>query len=168
MMTSAEQVGERERLAGRVRRIGRAVAVAGVVLPLLLIGGLKFTAFEAEALVPLISSAPWMAWMYTVFGESGTSYLIGAVEITAALLIVLAVRWPFAGVVGGTLAALIFLGTTSLLLVAPIWEPAAGGFPALGGMGQFLIKDIALLGISLTVLAESMLRSVASRRVLTE
>jgi uncharacterized membrane protein YkgB len=143
--------------------MGRVVAVAGVVLPLLLIGGMKFTTFEAEALKPLIGSTPWMAWMYSVFGETGTPYLIGVSEISAAVLLVLAIRWPYAGVVGGAIAALIFLGTTSLLLVAPIWEPAAGGFPALSGVGQFLIKDIALLGISLTMLGESMLRSVAAR-----
>jgi uncharacterized membrane protein YkgB len=134
------------------------VAVAGVVLPLLMIGGMKFTRFEIEALEPMISSAPWMAWMYRAFGVTGTSYLIGVAEITAAMLLVLAIRWPIAGVFGGTIASLIFLGTTSLMIAVPIWEPAAGGFPALSGAGQFLIKDIALLGISLTVLGESMLK----------
>lgn len=142
-----------------IQRVGRVVALTGVVLPLLLIGGMKFTQFEAEALKPVIGSAPWLAWMYRAFGEAGTSYLLGVVEITTAVLLVASFRFPRAGVVGGALSALIFLVTTSLLLAVPIWEPAAGGFPALSGAGQFLLKDIALLGISLVVMGESMARS---------
>ena len=36
------------RRATMIERTGRAVALAGVVLPLLLIGGLKFTRYEVE------------------------------------------------------------------------------------------------------------------------
>ena len=142
-----------------MQRVGRIIALTGVVLPLLLIGGMKFTAFEVEALTPMIGSAPWLAWMYRAFGEAGTSYLLGAVEITTALLLVASSRFPRAGVLGGALAVLIFLVTTSLLFAVPVWEPAAGGFPALSGAGQFLLKDVALLGISLVVMGESMARS---------
>ena len=102
------------------------VALAGVVLPLLLIGGLKFTQFEVEALKPMIGSAPWLSWMYAVFGEATTSYLLG-------------VRGDYhrrccsSGHAGfhtqassvERVAALTFLTTTSLLLALPIWEPAA-------------------------------------------
>jgi uncharacterized membrane protein YkgB len=143
----------------RIRRAGRFVALAGVVLPLLFIGGLKFTQFEVEALKPLIGGAPWLSWMYAVFGEARTSYLLGVVEMTTALLLIVAPRFPRAGIVGGTIASLTFLTTTSLLFAVPIWEPAAGGFPALNGAGAFLIKDVALLGVSLAVLGESLARS---------
>jgi reactive chlorine resistance protein C len=146
-------------VASIIWRVGRVLALAGVVLPLLLIGGLKFTQFEIEALKPLVGGAPWLAWMYTAFGEAGTSYLLGGVEITTALLLIASAWSPRAGVIGGALASLIFLTTTSLLFAIPIWEPAAGGFPALSGAGQFLLKDVALLGISLVVLSESMARA---------
>lgn len=43
---------ESRSLADMVQRAGRMVALAGVMLPLLLIGGLKFTRFEIEALKP--------------------------------------------------------------------------------------------------------------------
>ena len=145
-------------VAGSIRRSGRIVALAGVVLPLLLIGGLKFTPFEVEALKPLIGGAPWLAWMYPAFGEAGASYFLGVVEIATALLLAASPWSPRAGVVGGALGGLIFLVTVSLLFALPIWEPAAGGFPALSGAGQFLIKDVALLGISLAVLGESLAR----------
>ena len=138
------------------------LALAGVVLPLLLIGGLKFTRFEVEALKPMIGGTPWLAWMYPVFGEAGASYFLGVVEIATALLLIASPWFPRAGVVGGALGGLTFLVTVSLLFAFPIWEPAAGGFPALGAAGQFLIKDVALLGISLVVLGESLARLAGS------
>ena len=44
-----------------------------------------------------------------------------------------------------------FLTTLSFLGTTPgVWETSLGGFPALSAIpGQFLIKDLALLGISL-------------------
>ena len=145
-------------VADAIYRAGRGLALVGVVLPLLLIGGLKFTQFEVEALKPAIGGTPWLAWMYSVFGEAGASYLLGVVELATALLLIAAPWSPRAGVVGGALGALTFLVTTSLLFALPVWEPSLGGFPALGAGGQFLIKDVALLGIALVVLGESMAR----------
>jgi uncharacterized membrane protein YkgB len=50
-----------------------------------------------------------------------------------------------------------FLTTLSFLFTTPgVWEPRAGGFPALSGFpGQFVIKDLALLGISLWSFGEA-------------
>jgi uncharacterized membrane protein YkgB len=141
-----------------IERIGRVVALFGVVLPLLMIGGLKFTAIEVAALKPVITGTPWLAWMYPVFGEAGASRLMGVVEIAAALLLLASVRIPWAGVVGGAIGALTFLVTCSLFFALPVWEAGSGGFPALNGLGSFLIKDIALLGISLVFCGESLSR----------
>jgi uncharacterized membrane protein YkgB len=144
---------------------GRAVALAGVVLPLAMIGILKFTPIEVDALKPLIGGTPWLAWLYPVFGESGASYLLGGVELlTAALLI--ASPWSVrAGVAAGALATLTFTVTVSTMLALPIWEQGSGGFPWLNALGSFLIKDVALLGVSLIVLAENVaqLRADAAR-----
>ncbi|MGH7717285.1 MAG: DUF417 family protein [Gemmatimonadaceae bacterium] len=144
--------------AGSILRTGRGLALLGVVLPLLLIGGLKFTQVEVEALVPLISSTPWLAWMHGVFGQAGASYVLGVTEIATALLLIISPWWSRAGVAGGALAGLTFLVTVTLFLTLPAWDERLGGFPALSGVGQFLIKDVALLGISLTVLGESLAR----------
>jgi reactive chlorine resistance protein C len=144
-------------VAPKCERAGRVTAMAGVILPLLLIGGMKFTTVEIEALKPLISLTPWLSWMYPAFGEAGTSYILGVVEITTAAFL-LARPWSaIAGAIGGALAALTFLVTCSIMLAFPIWEPTLG-FPALGPAGQFLIKDIALLGVALVVLGESLAR----------
>jgi uncharacterized membrane protein YkgB len=163
----AASVELRPNVASTIRRVGRAVALTGVVLPLLLIGGLKFTQFEINALKPMIGSVPWLAWMYPVFGEAGASYFLGVVEIATALLLIASPRFPRAGVLGGALGGLIFLTTTSLLFAIPIWEPAAGGFPAINGAGQFLIKDVTLLGVSLVVLGESLTRISGGGRAVT-
>ncbi|RWM81639.1 MAG: DUF417 family protein [Mesorhizobium sp.] len=145
------------RKAAAVRKAGRILALTGVIMPLLMIGGMKFTAVEIEALRPLIGGTPWLAWMYPVFGEAGASYVLGVVEIATALLLIASPWSARAGVAGGALAALIFLVTCSIMVALPIWEPALG-FPALGPAGQFLIKDIALLGIALVILGESLNR----------
>ncbi|MBY5867198.1 MULTISPECIES: YkgB family protein [Rhizobium] len=136
-------------------KAGRMLALAGVILPLLMIGGMKFTAVEIEALKPLIGGTPWLAWMYRMFGEAGAAYLLGVVEIATALLLIACPWSARAGVAGGALATLTFLVTCSIMFALPIWEPTLG-FPALGPVGQFLIKDIALLGIALVVLGESL------------
>ena len=138
-----------------ILKIGRFIALAGIVLPLLLIGGLKFTQTEVEALKPLIGGTPWLAWLYPAFGEAGASYILGIVEIATALLLVASPWAARAGVAAGALASLTFLTTCSIMLALPIWDPALG-FPALGPLGSFLIKDVALLGIAVVVLGESL------------
>ena len=134
-----------------VQRIGRLVATIGAVLPLLFIGSLKFTQPEIEALKGLIGATPWLSWLYPVFGEAGASYFLGVVEITAALLLIASFWSPRAGVAGGALAVLTFFVTSTLLLLPMAWDPQFGGFPYLGPLGQFLIKDVALLGIAIWV-----------------
>lgn len=138
-----------------VERAGRAIALMGVALPLLLIGHSKFAAFEVEALEPLIGGTPWLAWMYGVSSPVVVSRFLGVIEIATAFLLTASPWMPRAGVVGGALGTLTFCATVSILVALPIWETASGGWPALNGLGQFLIKDIALLGISLVVFGES-------------
>lgn len=148
-------------LASLIQRTGRVVALVGLVLPLLLIGGLKFTQVEIEALTPMIGATPWLAWMYPVFGEAGASYLLGGVEIVTAVLLVFSPWSPRAGLAGGALAAITFLTTCSMFAALPAWDANLGGFPALGPLGQFLIKDVALLGVALVVAGESLSRTRA-------
>jgi len=50
----------------------------------------------------------------------------------------------------GALGTLLFVITLSFLFTTPgIGDTAAGGFPALSRVGEFLIKDIVLLGASI-------------------
>lgn len=139
----------------RILAIGEIISLVGVVLPLVMIGILKFTQYEVDALKPLISATPWLAWLYAVLGYAGTSYLLGVVELIAAALLIASPWSPRAGLAAGALCALIFAATTSIMLAFPIWEPSLDGFPYLNFVGTFLVKDVALLGISLTILGKS-------------
>lgn len=149
--------GSTENWAGKILRTGRILAWVGVVLPLLMIGGLKFTPAEIEGLRPLISGTPWLGWLYPTLGVAGASYFLGVFELAAAFLLLLSPWIARAGVIGGAMAAFTLLVTSSLLIALPVWDPAIG-FPALNAGGQFLIKDIALLGIALVILGESLIR----------
>lgn len=141
-----------------VGRAGRMIALAGAILPLFLIGILKFTAVEIEGLKPLVSGTPWLAWLYHIFGVAGASYFLGVVEIATAVLLAISPWFARAAIAGGALGTLTFVLTTSILFAVPIWEPASGGFPWLNDTGTFLIKDVALLGISMTVLGNGLNR----------
>lgn len=145
--------------AGRLQRWGRIVSLVGILLPLLLIGGLKFTEPEIEALSPLIASTPWLSWLHSIFGKAGSSYFLGIVEIAAAILLMASPWSARAGLIGAALAILTFLVTSTLILLPIAWDPRLGGFPALGPFGQFVIKDIALLGVALLVAGNSLNRT---------
>lgn len=145
-----------EPYSGRLVNAGRWIALLGVVLVLLLIGILKFTQIEIDGLKPIIGGTPWLAWMYPAFGEAGASYLLGVVEIATAVLLILSPWSVRAGIAGGALASLTFFVTSTVMLAIPIWEAGSGGFPWLNVMGTFLIKDVALLGIALGILGESL------------
>jgi reactive chlorine resistance protein C len=153
---------------GRILAVGRFVGLLGVVLVLLLIGGLKFTQVEIDGLKPIIGSTPWLAWMYPAFGEAETSYLLGVIELATALFLMLSPWSARADLVGGALASLTFFVTTTIIFAAPIWETASGGFPWINELGQFLIKDVALLGVALMVFAESLARTRSKADVRTE
>jgi uncharacterized membrane protein YkgB len=49
-----------------------------------------------------------------------------------------------------------FLTTLSFLVTTPgVWEPSAGGFPAASIVGQFVLKDVVLLGAALRSFGEA-------------
>jgi reactive chlorine resistance protein C len=145
--------------ATRLQRWGRVVSLVGVLLPLLLIGGLKFTEPEIEALSPLIAGTPWLSWLHSVFGKAGSSYFLGIVEIAAAIFLMASPWSARAGLIGAGLAILTFLVTSTLIALPMAWDPRLGGFPALGPFGQFVIKDIALLGVALLVAGNCLART---------
>jgi len=81
---------------------------------------------------------------------------LGTVEVMIAVLIGLRHWSAKASALGSGFAVLMFLTTLSFVFSTPGWEPSLGGFPALSGaVGQFLVKDVVLLGASLWTLGEA-------------
>jgi len=138
-----------------LEKLGINVSRYGLVITLLLIGVLKFTAAEAHGIQPLVANSPLMSWLYRVFSLQAVSNLIGIVEIIVALLIALR---PFSAKISfiGSLGAIItFVLTVSFLFSTPGAFEFTHGLPVLGDAGQFLIKDVVLLGASIWTAAES-------------
>ena len=131
--------------------VGRELARYGLVIVVVWIGFMKFTAYEAEGIRLYVTNSPLMSWVYGFMSVRGFSALLGVVEVTTAVLVAVRPLSPRASLVGGVLAVGMFLTTLSFLFTTPgVWEPSLGGFPALSGKpGQFLIKDLVLLGVSL-------------------
>ena len=123
------------------------------------IGAMKFTAYEAGAIEGLVASSPLTSWLYSVFSLQGASNLIGATEITLAVIIALGAKFPKLALVGALGAFATFFVTSSYLLTAPVWEASLGGFPALSVVpGQFLLKDIVLLASAIFLTGDALKR----------
>ena len=140
--------------------IGGAVIRYGLAGVIGWIGLMKFTPVEAEAIRPLAAHSPLMNWAATALGVRAFSNLVGVVEVTIAALIALRPLAARASAVGSALAVGMFATTLSFLLTTPgVWEASLGGFPAISVLpGQFLLKDVVLLGASLWSLGESLAR----------
>jgi reactive chlorine resistance protein C len=140
----------------------RAVQVAatyllryGLVLVIAWIGFMKFTAYEATGIQPLVSHSPLMSWVYAIFSERAFSALLGVVEVAVATMMALRPISAKIAAIGSGLAVVMFLTTLTFILSTPGWEPSLGGFPALSVVpGQFIIKDIVLLAAALWSLGE--------------
>ena len=145
-----------------IEDIGKAIVRWGLVVLLAWIGGMKFTAYEAMGIQPLVAHSPVVGWMYDFLSVRSFSTMLGFIEIGTAVLIGLRSLSPKASAIGSVLAIGLFATTLSFLISTPGWEPTLGGFPALSAMpGQFLLKDIVLFGAAVWCLGES-LKSIAA------
>jgi reactive chlorine resistance protein C len=148
--------GDRPKVERYILLASSLILRYGLVVVVAWIGFLKYTNSEAVRIHQFVTHSPFMSWMTGVLNVRALSDVIGAVEIIAALLVALGPWLPRPSAVGSALACLLFLTTLSFLFTTPgIGDPTAGGFPALSATGQFLIKDLVLLGASLWTLGES-------------
>jgi len=117
----------------------------------------KFTPYAAEAIAPLIANSPFMGWL-RVFGVRGEAKIIGTIELTTAAVLILGSVIPIASAVGAAMACVTFLLTVSFFFSTPgVTQKSSTGFPIISTLlGQFLLKDIALLAASFTLLLASL------------
>jgi uncharacterized membrane protein YkgB len=100
-----------------------------------------------------------MSWLYDLLSVNTFSALLGVVEVAAAVLLAVAQWWPRISAAGSVISIGLFVATLSFMLTTPgVFEASQGGFPMLSSTGQFLIKDAALLGVSVWTLGDAMRR----------
>ncbi len=141
----------------KLENIGGAVIRYGLVAVLLWVGMLKFTAYEAEGIQPFVANSPLFSWAYGVMSVQAFAMALGVIEITLGILIALWRVAPKLSAYGSIAAAIMFLTTLTFALTTPgVWQPGYG-FPFPSPMpGQFLAKDLVLLGAAIWTAGEAL------------
>jgi uncharacterized membrane protein YkgB len=154
-MTSASTDTNRQRVATLLVQAGQLVTRYGLVVVLAWIGFGKYVKMDSRV---LIEHSPLMSWIFDFLSATTVARGLGTMEIVAALLIALRPIWPRASLVGSALAVVLFVGTLSFLFTTPgVVVAHAVGVPILSAQpGQFLLKDLVLIGVSIWTLGDSL------------
>ena len=145
-----------------LENLGAQLIRYGLAIVFIWIGILKFTTYEAEGIKPLVEHSPLLSWTYSVLSVTSFSGLLGFIEILIGILIGCRPFWPKASAIGSIGAILTFVITLTFMLSTPGVLQEGYGFPFLSALpGQFLAKDVVLLGASVWSAGES----VAASRV---
>lgn len=135
---------------------GFTVARYALAIIFVWLGVLKFTVYEAKNIEPMLANSPIWSMAYESIGLFNLSSAIGVIEIIIGVLIAVRAFAPRLTIIGGLGAVLSFIITISFMFTTPgVWQPELG-FPALSALpGQFLAKDLVLLGVSIWITGEA-------------
>ena len=151
--TQASDNGTRPRC--QPSTLGAVLGRYGLVVVIGRIGALKFANFEAHQIQPLVANSPFMGWRYDFLPVYTFSALLGVVEL--ALLLLLAIK-PLPQTLHPRKSArhsAFHIDGELSIHHSGVGEPAGGGFPAISLTGEFLLKDIPLLGLSFWTVADA-------------
>lgn len=112
-----------------------------VALVLFWIGGMKFLELEANAIVSLVDTSPFMSWLYVLFDIQTASNIIGVYDILFAVILGLGIKLkskPFI-LIGLLACGAVFAMTQTFLVTAP---NAVSTLTIFERLGQFVIKDL--------------------------
>jgi len=128
----------KEQISSRVHVWFNFAAVASV---LIWIGSMKFYAFEAKGIEPLVANSPLMSWMYQVWDLQTVSNIIGVYDLFAVIVLAagIAMRHQLLLIIGFATAAAVFVTTQTFIFTT------GGGVSSetlLTGLSQFVIKDL--------------------------
>jgi len=149
--------GAKDTWGRRLEGLGVLLLRYGLVIILLWVGALKFTAYEAEGIQVFVENSPLLSWLYDVVSVRTFSTLLGIFEITLGLMIATRPFMPKVSAVGSLGALFLFLVTLTFVFSTPgVWQPGYG-FPYLSpDPGQFLAKDVALAAIAIWTAGEAL------------
>jgi reactive chlorine resistance protein C len=183
--------------AAGLQNTGVHIARWGIVIVLLWIGGLKAFRYEAVGIVPFVANSPTMNFFYKYeapeykkhmnkegefkpenisWHEANNTYIfsygLGAFIILIGVLIALYPILPAVSAIGSFLAFIMSLVTLSFLVTTPeTWVPPLGdaehGFPYLSAAGRLVIKDVIMLGASISTMAQAANKHLNTRKVVT-
>lgn len=144
--------------ATRITVLGQTICRYGLVVVLAWIGVGKYVKMESRT---LIEHSPLMSWVYDIFSVTTVACALGTAEVIAAILIALRPVSARASTAGSAMAVVLFVGTLSFLFTTPgVVSTHAGPIPVLSGLpGQFLLKDLVLIGVAVWCLGEAMTAS---------
>src|ERR1700759_1746299 len=103
----------------RIDSIGHAFLRYGLVIAIGWIAAMKVTEYEAKGIEPLIAHSPLLSWGYKIWTVNHFTEIIGAVEMTIAILVALRRWFPKASAVGSVGAICMFLTTLSFIITTP-------------------------------------------------
>lgn len=138
-------------------KLGTFVIRYGLACILIWIGVLKFSEYEANGIFPLAENSPLFNWIFNFMSPQGFSNFLGTVEILTGMLLAVHFIWPKLSVIGSAIAIITFLVTLSFIVSTPGVIQSGYLFPFISASpGQFLIKDLVLLGASFYTAGESL------------
>jgi uncharacterized membrane protein YkgB len=142
----------------KFENIGANIIRYGLALVLIWIGFLKFTPYEAMGIKGLVSNSPFFSWTLAAFGIRGFANILGVIEIILGILICLKSFSPKFSFWGSFGAIIMFILTLTFLLSTPGIIQMGYSFPFISPMpGQFLLKDIVLMGAAIWTAGEALL-----------
>jgi len=130
-----------------------------MVIICLFFGYQKWFDYEAQALIPYISHGPLIFWLYPVFGIRGATYFLGGSEWLFGALLFAGFWNKKSGILGALGLCFSMIATSTIIPFIPDgWAASAGGFPAMTERVAFLMKDLVLLGVSVYLLRQDIIR----------
>lgn len=110
-------------------------------------------------MIPYISHGPLIFWLYPVFGIPGATYFLGVSEWLIGALLFAGFWNKKLGILGAVGMGFSMISTSTIIPFIPDgWAASAGGFPAMTERVAFLMKDLVLLGVSVYLLRQDVIR----------
>jgi uncharacterized membrane protein YkgB len=142
----------------------RSLAILRWIMVLIFVafGIQKFTPQSAHGIVLYISNSPFVSWL-SIFGVRGEAYFLGVIELSIAVLLAAGSVIPLLSAIGSLMGAGTFAITWSFFFTTPDvvkWNLSSDPI-AWNLAGEFLFKDIVLLGVCVVLFLASLPQSAS-------